>query len=240
MTRECGVCGWTSREGVELPGWCPRCRGTCIADVADLPELYRTLAAVMEPGAAGDDIRVGGSRTPPLPFRLDPANLRGPATAGAVATTGAHRLDQHGALSIATVLAVTRQVIRDACDLPAEYTRQHRQATGPQIEADAKFVMTWIDRYAERVSPDELGGVVESLRSTRRRAWAACGYTAHRIRLGPCPTDYRNGQTCGEELWIDPVLADSVTCRACGVRWDRRYFLWLRRMAGPDEGTAFA
>ncbi len=233
-TRHCHICSWAGRDGVELPGWCPRCRGRCVADVADLPELYRTLGAVMEPGAGGEDVRVGGSRTPPLPFRMDPANLRGPATAGQLAGP-----DQHGALSIATALWTTRQMIREVCDLPAENIGCGPGRTEDRVVVDARFLLAWLDRFAERAQPDELQAVVEVIGETRRRAWNTCGYSAHKVRLGPCPADLGQGQTCGEELWIDPVLADSVTCRACHTRWDRRYFLWLRRMAG-DETEASA
>lgn len=236
--RHCAVCGWVSRDGVDLPGWCPKCRGRCVADVADLPEFYRTLAVVMQPGASGEDVKVGGSRTPPLPLRLDAANLRGPATAGEVPGP-----DQHGALSIATVLGCTRQLVRDACRLPSELAVDTAaMGTQAQVERDADFLITWLDRYAERVGrpgndgvpAEEFAAVVEGIAAVRNRAYSACGYRAHKVRLGPCPADLGQGQTCGEELWIDPVLADSVTCRACGSRWDKRYFLWLRRMAGED------
>lgn len=229
-TRNCAVCAWVSRDGLDLPGWCQRCRARTTADVADLPEFYRTLAEVMLPGAAGEQQRVGGSRTPPLPFRLDPANLRGPATAGEL--PGA---DNSGALSIATVLAAARLAIRDVCDLtPATIGDGRRHDTQSMVGKDAAFLIGFLPRYAELVTDnDALAGMVEILHDTRQRAWHALGYGAHKVYLGPCPYTDPTGYTCGRELWIDPVMADSVTCRDCRTRWDRRYFLWLRRV-GQD------
>ena len=229
-SRDCAVCGWQSRDGLELPGWCERCRGRTIADVADLPDLYRTLGEVMRPGAEGERQRVGGSKAPPLPFRLDAANLRGPATAGELPGT-----DNAGALSIATVLAATRLAIQDACDLtPLTASARRRYDTQALVGSDATFVVGFLPRYAEVAESDALAGVVDILHDTRQRAWHACGYGAHKVYLGPCPYTGDAGPTgpvCGRELWIDPVMADSVTCRDCGTRWDRRFFLWLRRQA---------
>jgi hypothetical protein len=228
-TRACHVCGWATRDGTQLPGWCGRCRGRTIADVADLPELYRTLAVQLAPGATGERQRVGGSRTPPLPYRVDVANLRGPATVGTLDGD-----DQHGALSIATVLAAVRLAIREGCDLPAD-TRTGRTDTGTGIDRDAKFVMAWLDRYAETADPEAVASVADTIHDTRQRAWRTVGYNAHRIRLGPCPQDIGDGQRCDRELWIDPVLDDSARCDDCGTIYERRYFLWLRRMAGTEE-----
>lgn len=233
--RNCGVCGWVSRDGAELPGWCERCRARTTADVADLPEFYRALGEVMKPGAAGEQQRVTGSKSPPLPYRLDPANLRGPATAGELPGT-----DNSGPLSIATVLAATRLAIRDVCNLAPMTIGVGRRHTGSMIEADAAFVIAFLPRYAELVPDnDALAGIVEALHDTRQRAWHAVGYGAHKVYLGPCPyvdpADRTGAAACGRELWIDPVMADSVTCRDCGTRWDRRYFLWLRRIG--EEGT---
>jgi hypothetical protein len=231
--RECAVCGWVSRDGVELPGWCERCRGRTAADVADLPEFYRALAAVMTPGAAGEQQRVGGSRTPPLPFRVDVANLRGPATAGELPGG-----DNGGPLSIGTVLAVARILVRETCGLPDE-SYSGIPDTGRQVDRDARFLIAWLPRYAEYVAdPEELAALVEQIHDARQRAWHALGYGAHKVFLGPCPyvDPYeKTGRACGRELWIDPVMADSVTCRDCGTRWDRRYFLWLRRV-GEETG----
>lgn len=237
-TRKCAVCGWASRDGMDLPGWCERCRARTTADVADLPEFYRTLAEVMLPGAAGEQQRVGGSRTPPLPFRLDPANLRGPATAGELPGP-----DNSGALSIATVLAATRLAIQDACELTPMRIGAGRRLTETMVTADAAFLIAFLPRYAELAENDALAGVVEILHDTRQRAWHALGYGAHKVYLGPCPYSEPTGgpagppgPVCGRELWIDPVLADSVTCRDCGTRWDRKYFLWLRRIGEEATG----
>ena len=223
-TRDCPLCGWVDRDGRDLPGWCPRCRARTVADVADLPELWRTLGSLLVPGAAGEQQRVAGSKSPPLPLRLDVANLRGPATAGA-----RQGRDQHGSLSIATVLAVVRAQVRDVCGLPADH-RGGLRSTEAQLDADTRFLLVWLDRYAERAPGEEVAAVAGALQDIRRRAWGACGYTAHRVLLGPCPKQVEPGLSCGRDLWIDPVLDSDVRCRDCGTLWDRKYFLWLRRV----------
>jgi hypothetical protein len=184
-----------------------------------------TLGHLLAPGAAGEQQRVGGSRTPPLPLRVDIASLRGPAQVGELAGD-----DQNGPLSIATVVWCVRQQIRDVCDLPAEMHGYQRRDIRTGLERDVAFLLAWLDRYAERADPPELADTVTLLHDARQRAWSACGYGAHKIRLGPCPKETEPGLTCGNELWIDPVLDESVTCRDCSSTWDQRYFLWLRRI----------
>lgn len=235
MTRTCHVCGWASRDGLELPGWCPRCRARTVADVADLPELWRTLESLLVPGSVGEQQRVGGSKSPPLPLRVEVANLRGPAQVGLLRGP-----DQHGELAIATVLWLLRQTIRDVCDLPADMAGGYARDTGTRITADAQFATRWLDRLAERAPAEDLAHWCALVHETRQRAWRACGYNAHKTRLGPCPRELEPGLPCGRVLWIDAVVDDSVTCRDCGTRWDRRYFLWLRRQGMDVEGQDVA
>lgn len=233
--RDCGACGWSQREGLQLPGWCPRCRGRCVADLADLPGLYRDLGEKLTPGSgAGGDAKVRSGKRPaaPLPLTLDAANQRGPATAGPLKGP-----DQVGALSIATAVSATRLAVRTFLDLPDERAGDRaRLGTAHLIRTDVDWLLGQLDRYVEGIPPAGVAALCRVVGDVRWRAWRACGYNAHKIRLGPCPHEVDQGQHCGHELWIDPVLDDSVTCRDCHTRWDRRYFLWLRRI-GLEEGA---
>ncbi len=118
---DCVLCGYTSPTG--LLGACPRCLGGIRVEVAELRELYGTLGALLVPGSAPVGERVGGTPTPSIPARLDVLNARGPVAALRLMP---RERDQTGPLSIPTVLAAVRQVIRHWVALPLDTMRADR------------------------------------------------------------------------------------------------------------------
>jgi len=79
---------------------CEGCRSRLSQLLREIMAMHTLLPIVMVPGQSQGQ-RVSGSRTPPLPLRVDPLDLTLPARAGAV-----HDVlgDQIGHLSVATVL----------------------------------------------------------------------------------------------------------------------------------------
>jgi hypothetical protein len=53
-----------------------RCADRLRTDLADIPGLYALMGAVLAPGTAGGGAHVSGTRTAPLPVRLEPLSLR--------------------------------------------------------------------------------------------------------------------------------------------------------------------
>ena len=53
-----------------------RCADRLRTNLTELPGLYALMGAVLAPGTAGDSSRVSGTRTAPLPVRLEPLSLR--------------------------------------------------------------------------------------------------------------------------------------------------------------------
>ena len=60
-----------------LPNWppcCDSCRTRLRVELAEIPDLYALIPDHLEP-ETGTGVKVSGTRTPPLPLRLDPLNL---------------------------------------------------------------------------------------------------------------------------------------------------------------------
>ncbi|MFE9382342.1 hypothetical protein ACFYMO_03760 [Streptomyces sp. NPDC007025] len=85
-TTTCTVCQqnlWDSELGHQACGACVRKLDRLLQDLAGPRGLYAQLATVLTPGTVGDSARVSGSRTAPLPIRLEPLSL---ASRGGVVT----------------------------------------------------------------------------------------------------------------------------------------------------------
>lgn len=228
--RVCVLCGWAPPDGTDVHGACARCLGSTRVEVAELREMYGTLSALLVPGPTPAGDRVGGTPTPGVPGRLDVLNARGPVAA--ILDPGR---DQTGPLSIPTVLAATRQCIREWVDLPSEVTGARRYSTDYQVRGDARFIHAWLDPFAQRASAEAVQSVAALVHESREHAWTLCGYRAARVHLGPCPREVAPGQTCGRPLWVDPTVDREVHCPLCGYVWSRRWWMWIQEAA--EVGT---
>ncbi|EPD94566.1 hypothetical protein HMPREF1486_03119 [Streptomyces sp. HPH0547] len=82
----CTVCQqplWHAEQGHQACGACVRRLDQLLHSLAGPTGLYARLATVMQPGTLRDTNRVTGSRTAPLPIRLEPLSL---AARGGVVT----------------------------------------------------------------------------------------------------------------------------------------------------------
>ncbi|MGY1439494.1 hypothetical protein [Streptomyces reniochalinae] len=78
MNTTCTVCGhdlWHTEQGHQACGACIRRLDRMLQDLAGPHGLYAQLATVLQPGTLADNARVSGSRTAPLPIRLEPLSL---------------------------------------------------------------------------------------------------------------------------------------------------------------------
>lgn len=188
-----------------------RCAERLNALLVDIPALYVLMGDVLAPGTAGDRTRVSGTRTAPLPVRLEPLSLR--ARGG-----------------IVTILATWEVDWRE--------TRQMAPAERGASERDLAAIVLWLRAHlpwaieqhaAIREFADEVRDVVRECR-------AAAGLLPHMMRIGTCPVDC-DGQACGEKLYADPQ-AEEIWCRKCRTRWPRAHWMLLGRTLRGEEMAA--
>lgn len=184
-----------------------RCRRAVDEHLRQIPGLYRLLADVLEPGTS-PSARVSGSRTPPLPVRLEPLSLRG-----------------HG--GITAILATWETDWRDLRGLPPVETRAGAEQllAGETVVDDlAAFLRTHLDWAIEHhPAVDEFAG---DIRDIVQACHNALGLRNDLMRVGHCPTLNDSGTPCGRALYADPYL-DTIRCHRCNAEWPRDRWLIL-------------
>lgn len=199
---------------------CETCRARVTSDLAEIPDLYALVPASMEP-STGTGVKVSGTRTAPIPVRLDAINL-------IVASTTTGRVtdphgDQHGAIPPVVVLD---QWVADWIDVRAK--GEHQPV--PTISTLTGWLaarLDWaldhhpaIDEFAREIKATlrAIRGVVESHHSGEF--------------IGRCPAKLRDESRCNTRLYADPYL-DLITCPRCSTGWPRRQ--WLQLAAAQDD-----
>lgn len=186
------------------------CADRLRTNLTDIPGLYALMGAVLTPGAVGGGAHVSGTRTAPLPVRLEPLSLR--ARGG-----------------IITVLATWEADWRE--------TRGMSAAMRGIGERDLGAIVLWLRAHlpwaiehhaAVTEFADEVRDIVQQCR-------AAAGLLPHMMRIGYCPA-LVGEQTCGAALYADPT-AEAIRCR-CGARWGRGQWMMLGRAMQGEECAA--
>lgn len=195
-----------------------RCRAALDARLRQIPGLYQLLADVLEPGTA-PAARVSGSRTPPMPVRLEPLNLR--AKGGIIA-----------------ILATWETDWRETRGLPAVPARaDHEQLlVGDHILAEVvNFLRTHLDWAIEHhPAVDEFAG---EIREIVEACYTALGLRSDLKKIGSCPTVDDEGRPCGRTLYADPYL-DMIRCTRCHAEWTRARWLILGAAIAGIPATA--
>lgn len=206
----CPLCKRPTEDGVH-----DRCRFAVDHRLEQIPGLYAALAAVLEPGRAAG-ARVSGSRTPPLPVRLEPLSLRGRG-------------------GIITILATWETDWRDRAGLAVIPARAGREQLLDSDQALADVIaflrrqLGWAIAYHPAV--DEFAGEVRAIVQECHRA---VGALENHMRIGSCPAVDDDGRPCGRPLHADPY-SDWITCDRCGATWSRDQWLMLGRAMNTDQ-----
>jgi len=180
------------------------------ADLVAIPGLYALMGAVLTPGAA-TGARVSGTRTAPLPVRLEPLNLR--ARGGLV-----------------TTLALWETHVRAERGLSAGTERGISARDLAAIVLFLRVQLPWItEQYTQvRKFTDDLRDIVHACR-------AAAGILPNMMRIGDCPNPLGDDQPCGTALYADPY-AEQIQCRWCKRTWFRPQWVPLgKRLQGIEE-----
>ncbi|MEV7975422.1 hypothetical protein [Streptomyces sp. NPDC086519] len=195
VTPRCNRRLWVTEAG----RWaCRPCEDATAARIAELPGLFRqldTTAALMR-GAGRGSSPTSGSRTPPIPPRLDVLNLVSPG-------------------GVAAKLSAIEDAWRKALGWTIASWRGSPAQSMPALVAFLTNNLLWACSSYEEVGQDidvirKLHGECTALVNDERRPG--------RVQIGNCPVRVGDG-VCWTPL---TARADShrVRCEGCGARWE--------------------
>lgn len=180
-------------------------------NLCEIPELYALLGDVLAPGTTGERARVSGTRTAPLPVRLEPLSLRA----------------QGG---IITILATWEADWREMRGLTeAERGIGERDLSGIVLWLRAHLPWAIEHHPAVQEFADEVRDVVQQCR-------AAAGLLPKQMRIGNCPALVEDEQ-CGTALHAEPT-AEEIRCRKCRTRWPKAQWMLLGRTLREEVEAA--
>jgi hypothetical protein len=198
---------------------CPSCWGYSIDRLEAFPSKYKQLEGEMLP-TQGHGERVGGSKTPPIPVRVETLHLR---TGGISKPLMAHeaqiRIEQRH----------TRITFRGE-----EHNRI--EITCKYLTAQSEWIFTTYKDVAK------LATEVDSI---NKQINTVLGYRSDLLTIGTCPSVDDKGETCGNKLQINPATLTSfgdIKCRACNAVWSSEKWRLLGRVlsansAGSDKSV---
>lgn len=194
---------------------CPSCWDYAIERLKTFPDKYKQLEKELLP-TQGHGERVGGSKTPPLPVRLEVLELR----AGGISKP----LMKHEA-KIRIVRQHTKITFRGQ-------ELQKIEATCQYITAQAE----WTFKYYEEA--DKLATDIDSL---HKHINTVLGYRSELMTIGTCPVQDDKGEVCGTKLQINPATLTNfgdIKCRTCGTIWSSEKWRLLGRVLSANDSRS--
>ncbi|GGV45827.1 hypothetical protein GCM10010245_71790 [Streptomyces spectabilis] len=192
----CGRLLWVAETGRLA---CRPCEDATATRIRELPALFARLdtTAMLMKGARRTGSATSGSRTPPIPPRLDVLALVGPG-------------------GIAARLRDIEDAWRSALGWTVAPWR------GSPAEAIPQHVRFLADNLLWACSSyDSIGQDIDDLRKLHGECKAIADGEKRGgcVQVGPCPTRYDDDTLCGEPL---TAVTDNhrIHCRACGARWE--------------------
>jgi hypothetical protein len=170
--------------------------------------MYDDLEDELIPSSGKSGERVSGSKTPPLPVRIETLHLR---TGGISTPLIKHEVAMREQLNESKVKFRGEEPHR--ISKVCEYLKNHSE---------------WaFDNY-----PD-LGALVKDIIAIAHKVQFVLGHKSDEIIIGKCPTQDENGKTCGTQLKINPQAIDrtsEIKCRSCETVWRSEQWRLLGRM----------
>ncbi|WP_282790903.1 hypothetical protein [Streptomyces sp. CC224B] len=192
----CGRQLWATEAGRFA---CRPCEDATAARVRELPVLFSRLdsTAMLMKGGRRAGAVTSGSRTPPIPPRLDVLALVGPG-------------------GIAARLSAIEDAWRGALGWTVAPWRGNSAEAVPHLVKFLGDNLLWACS-----SYDSIGQDIDDLRRLHGecRALADGDKRGGRVQVGFCPARYEDGALCWQPL---TAATDNhrIHCHACGARWD--------------------
>lgn len=175
---------------------CDSCWGITLDRLARLPKSYQALEEELIP-TRGVGERVGGSKTPPIPAKLEVLHLR---------TQG-----------IKEPLLIHEAKIREE----QNHTKiAFRGDTLAYISKSVSYLVThqvWIKK-----NYTEIDRLAKDVANISRAVNNAMGFRSELVTIGTCPSMDEAGETCGYRLQVNPSTLTSfsdIVCPSCKTTW---------------------
>ena len=191
---------------------CDSCWQFAIEQLKTFPQRYGELESELLP-SRGYGQRVSGTRTPPLPVRLETLHLR----SGGISRP----LMQHET-SIRIELQHTKITFRG--DELGRITKSVEYLTAQE---------EWI--YKNYVDADRL---TESIIHISNQIKYVLGWKSDEILIGVCPTMDTDGNACGTPLRVNIKILESggnITCKRCKTTWEDERWRFLGKVLESEE-----
>lgn len=194
---------------------CPLCWDYSVEKLESFSAKYRQLGNEMLP-SQGHGERVGGSKTPPIPVRLETLHLR----------TGA----------ISKPLMEHERKIR----IEQKHTRiTFRGEEHNRIEITCKYLIAQNEYIFKHYA--EAGQLALVIDVINKQINTVLGYRSDLLTIGTCPSVDDKGETCGNKLQINPATLTSfgdIKCRACGTIWSSEKWRLLGRVLSANPARS--
>ncbi|MEI5032406.1 hypothetical protein RB201_04195 [Streptomyces sp. S1A(2023)] len=229
VTPQCGRQLWVAEAGRYA---CRPCEDQTAKHLAELGPLFRRLneSATLMRGARRPGGATSGSRTPPIPPRLEVLAL----TANGGVATRLQAIEDSWRQALGwetkptvderTTFPVTRdQAGRISVGRPVKgdrvYPHWRTQTAGKAVPEHLKFLVNnlpWAVSSYESVGQD-----IDDLRRLHAEcvAVAANEHRPGRVSIGRCPARYDDGTLCRADLTAT-ASSHRVRCGTCGARWE--------------------
>lgn len=195
---------------------CSHCWATTVERLVKIPQGYNSLAAELIP-SQGVGERVGGSKTPPIPVKLEVLHLR---------TTG-----------------IKEPLLRHEHQIRHQQKHTHisfRGQTANYIRESCAYLVTherWIFKEYKQV--DDFAKEVAFI---SRAIDSALGHRSEMVTIGTCPAMDDQGETCGYRLQVNPATLNAfsdIVCPLCRTTWSSTRWRLLGRMLDDNlSGSA--
>lgn len=190
---------------------CDSCWAKTVDRLAEIPEGYQALEEELIP-SQGVGERVGGSKTPPIPVKLEVLHLR---------TQG-----------IKEPLLVHEARIR----AQQNHTKiTFRGETLNYISKSTAYLIAQRDWIKSHYT--EIDHLVKDVFHISKSINNALGYRSDLVTIGTCPTIDEAGETCGYKLQVNPATLNTfsdIICSSCGTTWTSTRWRLLGRMLDAD------
>lgn len=191
---------------------CKTCWEYALDKLKVFPNKYDELSKELIP-SQGRSERVGGSKTPPIPVRLETLHLR----SGGISKP----LMEHEE-SIRAEQRHTRITFRGN-----EINRI--TMTCKYLTAQSDYILAHYKDSAQ---------LALDINKIYKRIQTVLGFKSDLVNIGTCPSQDDKGNECGANLQINPSTLTNfgdIKCRVCGAVWPSEKWRLLGRMLDADN-----
>lgn len=176
---------------------CAKCWEYAVEKLQTFPKKYIALEDELIPSRGKVSEKVGGSKEPPLPVRLEVLYLR--------------------SNGISKPLMKHEKIIRSE--------QRHTSITFRGEEFNrVKLTCEYLTAQAEWIFKNyvDVDNLAKEINGIHKQISTALGFRSELMTIGTCPTVSDDGEICGAKLQVNPTTLTSfgdIKCKACGAVW---------------------